>query len=83
MAKRTTLAVLLEEMRAEKCRLDEVIARLERIDLRSRKPEELSRRGRKFMDRADREEVAQRMRRYWAKRRELAALSSSGEAKPE
>ncbi|HTR38758.1 MAG TPA: hypothetical protein VMH80_22785 [Bryobacteraceae bacterium] len=56
----------LKELYEEKKRLDAAIARLEtRVGPRLAK----SRRGRKSMGAAERQEVSRRMRRYWAARR--------------
>ncbi len=41
-----------------------------------------SNRGRKFMDGPARQEVSERMKRYWARRREMGVVAASVEAKP-
>ncbi len=66
----------IEELRNQKARLDEVIARLEGLTLNrggQDVPGKLKgRRGRKYMDPQERELVSQRMKDYWAKRRKAA-----------
>ena len=66
----------IEELRNQKARIEEVIARLEALTLK-RGGQEVSipvkgRRGRKYMDPQEREIVSQRMKDYWAKRRKAA-----------
>ena len=66
----------IEELRNQKARIEEVIARLEALTLK-RGGQEVSipvkgRRGRKYMDPKEREVVSQRMKDYWAKRRKAA-----------
>lgn len=66
----------IEELRNQKARLDEVIARLEGLTLKRGGldvPIKMKgRRGRKHMDPKERELVSQRMKDYWAKRRKAA-----------
>ena len=66
----------IEELRNQKARLDEVIARLEGLTLKrggQDVPQKTKgRRGRKYMDPKERELVSQRMKDYWAKRRKAA-----------
>ena len=66
----------IEELRNQKARLDEVIARLEALTLK-RSGQDVAlpvkgRRGRKYMDPEERAQVSQRMKEYWAKRRKAA-----------
>jgi hypothetical protein len=63
---------IIRELVLERDRVDQIIQSLEehsgiRKGTRSATPE---RRGRKPMDRAAREQVSERMKRYWEKRRE-------------
>lgn len=66
----------IEELRNQKARLDEVIARLEGLTLKRSGQDTpvptKGRRGRKYMDPKERELVSQRMKDYWAKRRKAA-----------
>ena len=70
----------IQELHAEKARLDQVIASLEEL-LRS--GESLKdfhfekRRGRKSMSAAERLAVSQRMKNYWARRRAQTAARAS------
>ncbi|HUA18875.1 MAG TPA: hypothetical protein VMB25_09030 [Bryobacteraceae bacterium] len=64
----------LRELYEEKKRLDAAIARLE-TRVGSRPPK--SRRGRKSMGAAERQEVSRRMRRYWESRRAAKAALNS------
>ena len=57
----------IRALRDESHRLTKAIAELERIQ--EGKDLTRSRRGRKFMGPAERQRVAERMRRYWANRR--------------
>ncbi len=71
----------IEELRNQKARLDEVIARLEALTLK-RSGQEVTypvkgRRGRKYMDPQEREVVSQRMKEYWAKRRKAASKATA------
>jgi hypothetical protein len=59
----------LDELYRERRRLDEVIKNLEAL-VQGKQPPPLSRRGRKSMSEDERQVVAERMRRYWASRRE-------------
>jgi hypothetical protein len=63
---------IIRELVLERDRLTRIIESLE--EMRHDKPpdmriEGIKRRGRKSMDRAARQEVSDRMKRYWAKRR--------------
>lgn len=54
----------------ERNRIQRIIESLENASRGERQSVPKKRRGRKAMDRAAREEVSARMKRYWAKRRE-------------
>lgn len=57
---------LLRALRAERSRIDRVIAHLEELEESS--PPTRSRRGRKSMGPEERQAVSERMKRYWAAR---------------
>ena len=63
----------IQELRREKERLERVIASLEELQRNAvaipALTERVKRRGRKFMDPKERQEVSQRMKKYWAARR--------------
>ena len=59
----------IQELIEEKKKLDAAIATLESL-LSDRSEKQTSRRGRKSMSEDERKIVSERMRRYWAKRRE-------------
>lgn len=61
------LVPIIKELRSEKRRLESAIASLESMQNGSHH------RGRKFMGADERQEVSERMTRYWAKRRSRAA----------
>ena len=68
------LAATIQNLYAEKQRLEQVIAALEELQASSSSfPYHVGgkRRGRKFMGQKEREEVSQRMKRYWASQRKL------------
>lgn len=61
------------ELRAEKEKLERVIASLEELQRATGslpEPKPATRRGRKSMNSAQRQEVSERMRKYWAGRRQ-------------
>ena len=60
---------IIEELRAERDRLSGIIIALERLDGNEDGSNSPKRRGRKFMDKEGRQEVSERMKRYWADRR--------------
>ncbi len=65
----------------EKKRLDKLIESLEELHARGARAEHpavRSRRGRKKMSPAERLEVSERMKRYWAARREQPAVPANG-----
>ena len=61
----------IQELRAERARIDAVIANLEALTQSGdgAAPTVHARRGRKFMGAAERREVSERMKKYWASRR--------------
>ena len=59
---------MLNDLRTERQRLQTIIAELEALQADA----PVKRRGRKFMSAEERQQVAQRMRRYWAKRHKVA-----------
>lgn len=65
---------ILDELYTERTRLEKIIGTLEVLD--GAPAQTPKKRGRKFMDPAGRKDVSQRMKRYWAKRREAASNSS-------
>ena len=60
---------MIYELVQERNRIQRIIESLENASRGERPPGQGKRRGRKNMDRAAREEVSERMKRYWAKRR--------------
>jgi hypothetical protein len=64
---------LILKLRAERSKLDEIIASLEHLEKTSKTDEAKKavrkRRGRKSMDAAARQEVSERMKKYWRNRR--------------
>jgi len=66
---------IIFELVQERNRIQKIIESLESVSHSERPPVPRKRRGRKAMDHAAREEVSERMKRYWAKRR--AEQSSS------
>jgi hypothetical protein len=60
---------IIQELVQERNRIQRIIDSLENAGTGKRPPVPRKRRGRKTMDRAAREEVSERMKRYWAKRR--------------
>lgn len=74
----------IQQLREEKARIEEVIARLEALTLK-RSGEGVSvpvrgRRGRKYMAPEERAQVSLRMKEYWAKRRKMAARPAKAAA---
>ena len=67
------LPKLIEKLREERARLDEVIGSLEQLEATMTEARKFVRkkRGRKSMDEAGRKEVSERMKKYWASRRAL------------
>jgi len=62
----------LNELYRERQRLDKVIQNLESL-VEGKQPPPISRRGRKNMSDAERHIVSERMRNYWAARRDKKA----------
>jgi hypothetical protein len=62
---------VIADLYAEKAKIERVIASLEELDVEDTltAPAPKSRRGRKFMNPEERQEVSERMRRYWAARK--------------
>ena len=69
------LEYLIARLQKERAYLDEIITSLEELQHISAKamPLDKKRRGRKFMDEAERQQVSQRMKSYWASRRQAKA----------
>ncbi len=65
----------IRDLLDERKRLDALIARMEGVQRKQalREPQVKKRRGRKGMDEDQRKEVSERMRKYWAGRRVMAA----------
>ena len=61
-----TLLEMIRDLSAHKKKFDEVITVLEQVQAGTHL---LKRRGRKSMDKASREEVSARMKKYWAARK--------------
>ena len=65
------LDIIIQKLCQERGKLDRVIASLKQIQSAAavKKERGKERRGRTFMDAAERQQVAERMRNYWAARR--------------
>jgi hypothetical protein len=72
----------IQQLYAEKERLERVIASLEELQRSADAVPVLTagvkRRGRKFMDPKERQEVSNRMKKYWASRRKEQQKHTSG-----
>jgi len=72
----------IQDLYAEKEKLERVIASLEELQRTAGTlpavPKPARRRGRKSMDSAERQEVSERMRKYWANRRQSKLPGPSG-----
>jgi len=72
----------IQDLYAEKEKLERVIASLEELQRSASSvpvlPKGMRRRGRKSMDAAERQEVSERMKRYWASRRKPEPHTSAG-----
>jgi hypothetical protein len=72
----------IQDLYAEKEKLERVIASLEELQRTAGTlpavPKPARRRGRKSMDSAERQEVSERMRKYWASRRQSKLPGPSG-----
>lgn len=82
----------IQDLYAEKEKLERVIASLEELQRTAGSlpalPKPLKRRGRKSMSPSERQEVSERMRKYWAGRRgaapdEAAVPEEAGTSSPE
>ena len=62
---------IIEKLRKERTKLDDIIASLEQLHRTKLEAKKMipKKRGRKFMDAAARLEVSARMKKYWAARR--------------
>lgn len=73
----------IQDLYAEKEKLERVIASLEELQRTAGSvpalPKGVQRRGRKSMDAAERQEVSERMKRYWANRRKGDPEKNSSE----
>jgi hypothetical protein len=71
---RMDLYKAIQDLYAEKEKLERVIASLEELQRTAGSvpvlPKAVKRRGRKSMNSSERQEVSERMRKYWASRRE-------------
>ena len=74
------LTKILGELYAERQRLIKIIEALESLHGRSPQDPLVKRRGRKFMDAAARKAVSQRMKHYWAARREAEKQTPASDA---
>jgi hypothetical protein len=74
----------IQDLYAEKEKLERVIASLEELQRTAGSlpalPKPVKRRGRKSMNSSERQEVSERMRKYWAGRRQTKGTESSGTA---
>ena len=72
----------IQELYAEKEKLERVIASLEELQRNAgalpEPPKPAKRRGRKSMNTEERQEVSERMRKYWASRRRPKQDEASG-----
>ena len=72
----------IQDLHAEKGKLDRVIASLEELQRTAGSapvlPQPAKRRGRKSMNSSERQEVSGRMRKYWAGRRQPKQEAPSG-----
>jgi hypothetical protein len=72
----------IQDLYAEKEKLERVIASLEELQRTAGSepvlPKPAKRRGRKSMDSTERQEVSERMRKYWASRRQPKRSEPSG-----
>jgi hypothetical protein len=72
----------IQDLYAEKEKLERVIASLEELQRTAGSfpelPKSIKRRGRKSMNPSERQEVSERMRKYWASRRQSKQEEPSG-----
>jgi hypothetical protein len=77
----------IQDLYAEKEKLERVIASLEELQRTAGSvpalPKPAKRRGRKSMNSSERQEVSERMRRYWASRREEKQSDRKTPEKPD
>jgi hypothetical protein len=77
----------IQDLYAEKEKLERVIASLEELQRTAGNtpvlPKGLKRRGRKSMDPKERQDVSERMKRYWATRRKESRSDAGTEAASE
>ncbi len=75
---------LILKLKGERAKLEEVIASLENLERTSKTGEARKavrkRRGRKSMDAAARQEVSERMKRYWSMRRQANQAAQEADA---
>jgi hypothetical protein len=80
----TDLYRIIRELVDERNKLDRIITSLEEMILSGEASEPaLKRRGRKSMDSTARKQVSERMKRYWAKRRNEGKKTSDGPTAPD
>ncbi len=72
----------IQDLYAEKEKLERVIASLEELQRTAGSlptlPKPVKRRGRKSMNSSERQEVSERMRKYWASRRNSKETETAG-----
>ena len=72
----------IQDLYAEKEKLERVIASLEELQRTAGSlpslPKPVKRRGRKSMNPSERQEVSERMRKYWASRRQSKETEPTG-----
>jgi hypothetical protein len=77
----------IQDLYAEKEKLERVIASLEELqksaDSLPSLPKPAKRRGRKSMSAEERQEVSERMKKYWESRRQGVDGSADGDGRPE
>jgi len=66
------LTEIIRSLYAEKARVEHSIAALESLDPSQAGSRPARRRGRKSMGEEERQQVSQRMKRYWASRRQMS-----------
>ena len=80
----TDLYRIIRELVDERNKLDRIISSIEQMILSGETSEPvLKRRGRKSMDSAARKQVSERMKRYWAKRRNEGKKTSGDTKAPD
>jgi hypothetical protein len=80
------LSKAIRDLYAEKERLERVIASLEDLQRKAEQtpslPHRINRRGRKSMNAHERQEVSERMKKYWAARRGESAAGDGPGKRP-